>query len=283
MGGGELEAVFRALAEDTDEAAGNIASAIARFTGTTAETEDANVARTLAADAENARAIAAIGKHSGVLADGGLADEGWGGAESAETASGLAGLDSGLVSDGWAGAGHVEASSPEAEAAYAAIRGKAGDVAEIAENTGISQDIIAQVKNHLFLTEHDVPVGPGRVVHGYFTARQDIASLWNKAEEGTLDSSEQDDFRSLISHEYVESRLMESGMPYRSAAPEAWDDGAQMFNPQYFGAHEVATIAADGSLRQWPALGLTPPAASIAPDLSNLDVVVNAARKGLTL
>jgi len=283
MGGGELEAVFRALAEDTDEAAGNIASAIARFTGTTAETEDANVARTLAADAENARAIAAIGKHSGVLADGGLADEGWGGAESAETASGLAGLDSGLVSDGWAGAGHVEASSPEAEAAYAAIRGKAGDVAEIAENTGISQDIIAQVKNHLFLTEHDVPVGPGQVVQGRFTAFEWIGTVWSKAEEGTLSPAEQDQFRWLVSHEYVESRLMESGMPYRSADPMAWEDGAQAFNPQYFGAHEVAPVSSDGSLRQWPALGLTPPETPIAPDLSNIDKVVSAARKGLKL
>jgi len=253
---GELSAVFRALAEDTDQAAGNIAGAMARFTETTADTEDGNVARTLAADAENARAIAAIGRDPAGLA--GRAPAG----------------------TGWAGAGHVEASSPEAEAAYAAIRANTGDVSRIAGNTGISADIIAQVKNHLFLTEHDVPVGPGQIAHGYFTAREDIGSLWNKAEEGTLDSSEQDDFRSLMSHEYVESRLMDGGMPYRSAAPEAWDDGAQLFNPQYFGAHEVAhevaPVAEDGSLRQWPALGLTPPETPIASDLSNLTEVVNA-------
>ena len=93
---GELSAVFRALAEDTDQAAGNIAGAMARFTETTAVTEDGNVARTLAADAENARAIAAIGRDSVTVADGSPAGT------------------------GWAGAGHIEASSPGAEAAYAA-------------------------------------------------------------------------------------------------------------------------------------------------------------------
>ena len=242
---GELSAVFRALAEDTDQAAGNIAGAMARFTETTADTEDGNVARTLAADAENARAIAAIGRDPVTLADG--------------TPAGT----------GWAGAGHVEASSLEAEAAYAAIRANTGDVSRIAGNTGISQDIIAQVKNHLFLTEHDVPVGPGQIAHGYFTADEQVAELWGKAKAGMLDAAEQRQFRSLVSHEYVESRLMDSGMPYRSAAPEAWDNGEQAFNPPYFGAHEAAPKSSNGSLEHWPRLGLTAPGTPIAPDLSN--------------
>jgi hypothetical protein len=267
----ELAAVFRALAEDTDQGAGNIAAAMARFTGTTADTEDGNVARTLAADAETARAIAAIGREPDMLADSTPAGTGWADAGRTPAAA------------GWAGAGHVEASSPEAEAAYAAIRGNAGDVSKIAENTGISPDIIVQVKTHLFLTEHDIPIGPNNVAHGYFTADEEIAGLWGKAEDGTLNPAQQSRLRSLISHEYVESRLMESGMSYRSAAPEAWNGDEQTFNPRYFGAHEVAPIAANGSLRQWPTLGLTPPAAPIAPDLSNLEDVVNAARKGLKL
>ncbi|HEY3608725.1 MAG TPA: hypothetical protein VGL06_14560 [Pseudonocardiaceae bacterium] len=154
---------------------------------------------------------------------------------------------------------------------------------KIAQNTGISQDVIGQVKNHLFLTEHDVPLGPNQISHGYFTADEDIAGLWQKAEQGPLSPAEQDQFRSLMSHEYVESRLMASGMPYRSADPQAWEDGTLMFNPSHFGAHEVAPLSSTGSLRLWPKLGLTPPAAPIAPDLSNIDDVVNAARKGLRL
>jgi hypothetical protein len=246
---GELAALFRSLANDMGEAAGSMAGAISRFTETTADIEDANVARTLAADADTARAIEAIRNGTG----------------------------------GWTGAGHVQASTPEAEAAYAAIRANPDDVAKIAENTGINQDVIAQIKNHLFLSKHDVAISSDEIVHGYFTARPDTAELWAKAEARTLDESEQNQFRWLMSHEYVESRLMEMGMPYRSAAAVAWDGDVQIFTARSFGAHEVAPVAWDGTLRQWPKLGLTPPSTPIAPDLSNLDVIVNAAREGLRL
>jgi hypothetical protein len=246
---GELGAIFRSLADDTSGAAGSIATTISRFTVTTADTEDANVARTLAADADTARAIKAIRGDTG----------------------------------GWSGAGHVEASTPEAEAAYATIRANPADVARIAANTGINEDVIAQVKTHLFLTEHDVPIAPGEIVHGYFTAVPDTAKLWARAEAGPLSQSDQDDFRSLMAHEYVESHLMADGMPYRSADPEAWVDGMQDFNKDHFGAHEVAPKASNGSLSQWQRLGLTPPDARLAPDLSNIDNVVEAARRGLHL
>lgn len=65
MTDGELAAVFKGLAENADQAAGDIAESMARFTEKTADTEDGNVARTLATDAENARAAAAIGKEAG--------------------------------------------------------------------------------------------------------------------------------------------------------------------------------------------------------------------------
>ena len=245
---GELAAIFRSLADDTGEAAGSIATAIGRFTEATADTEDANVARTLAADADSARAIEAIRSDNG----------------------------------GWSGARYIEASSSGEEAAYAAIRAGTTDVAEIAANTGISEDIIAKVKNHLFLTEHDVPVGPHAVVHGYFTPDADIATLWTKAERGTLDAGERKRFQSLMAHEYVESHLMASGMPYRSADPAAWANDRAL-NADHFGAHEAAPRSSDGSMAHWGKLGLTPPEAPIAPDLSNIEDVLNAARRGLGL
>jgi hypothetical protein len=249
---GELAAVFRSLADDTSEAAGSIATAIGRFTVATADTEDANVARTLAADADTARAIEAIRG------------------------------DTGSLTGGWSGARYIEASSPAEEAAYAAIRASTTDVPKIAANTGIPEDIIAQVKTHLFLTEHDVPVGPNQIVHGYFTADRDTALLWKKAEAGTLDAGEAKRFSSLMAHEYVERDLMAAGMPYRSAHPAAWENDREL-NPSHFGAHEAAPRSSDGTLTQWEKLGLTPPEAPIAPDLSNIDDVINAARRGLKL
>jgi hypothetical protein len=246
---GELAAMFRSLADDTSEAAGSMATAISRFTVTTADTEDANVARTLAADADTARAIETI--RAGTR--------------------------------GWGGAGHVQASTPEAEAAYAAIRANPDDVARIAANTGINEEVLSQAKTHLFLTEHDVAIGPGEIAHGYFTAIPDTARLWAKAEGGPLDPADQADLHSLMAHEYVESHLMAAGMPYRSADPEAWVDGMQDFNAEHFGAHDVAPKASNGSLGQWIKLRLTPPEAPLAPDLSNIDNVVDAARRGLNL
>jgi hypothetical protein len=64
MSDGELGAVFQGLAEDAGEAGGEIAESIAKFTDDTAAIEDANVDRTLAAEAENTRAANAIGKET---------------------------------------------------------------------------------------------------------------------------------------------------------------------------------------------------------------------------
>jgi len=251
MGSGELAAIFRGLAADAARSAKRIADSIGHLAETTADIEETNVDRLLETDARVADSFDSL--------------------RSADRAQ----------AGGWSGAGYIERSTPEAEAAYAAIRANTGDVSSIARNTAIDKRIVAQVKNHLFMTEHDVPIGPHQIAHGYFTPNDYVAELWNKAERGSLSKTDQNDFRSLLAHEYVESRLMEDGMPYRSADPATWEDGRIEFNLAYVGAHEVAPLSSTGSLRLWPALGLTPPERPLAPDLSNIDDVVNAARKGL--
>jgi hypothetical protein len=178
----------------------------------------------------------------------------------------------------WTGAGHVTTDSPAAEAAYARIRAATGDVEAISANTGISPAVIARVKQHLFLTEHDVPIPPdGRIAHGYFTAHDGIAVLWDKAQAGPLAPDAQVSFRNLMAHEYVESRLMDSGMPYRSSAPGSWDDGVSWASPEHFGAHDMAPLERNGTLDQWASLGITPPDIALAPDLSNIDDIADAA------
>jgi hypothetical protein len=47
--------------------------------------------------------------------------------------------------------------------AYDRIRLDAGDVDAMADNLGISSSVIDRVKQHLFMREHDIPVGPGQV------------------------------------------------------------------------------------------------------------------------
>jgi hypothetical protein len=248
MGDGGLAAAFKTLAVDAVRTARDIAHSAAGIAEKTADIEERNLRDLLDSDARAGDAFDKIGREP---------------------------------VGGFTGAGHIEQSSRAAEDAYAAIRADTGDVPSIAANTGIDEDVVAQVKKHLFMTVHDVPVGPGQVRSGYFTADERIAELWNKAGRRPLGPDDLNELRSLMSHEYVESRLMESGMPYRSADPASWEDGEIIFNPRHFGAHEAAPTASAASMRHWRALGLTPPSEPIAPDLSNIDDVVDAAKEGL--
>jgi hypothetical protein len=69
--GGAIAAAFRALAEDAAQAGEGIGSSVAKWTEDTADIEDENVSRTLAADAENTRAVTAIRPESEGLPEGG--------------------------------------------------------------------------------------------------------------------------------------------------------------------------------------------------------------------
>jgi hypothetical protein len=256
MGDGGVAAVFKGLAADAARAARNIAHSVGGIAEKTADIEESNLRSLLDTDSRVADSFKNLGR--GPAAEG--------------------------APGGWSGARYVQSPTAEAADAYAAIRANVDDVASIARNTGIDEDVIGQVKNHLFISEHDIPVGPNQIERGNFTADEHLADLWAKAESGRLDDGDADEFRSLMSHEYVESRLMESGMPYRSADPASWnEDGDIVFNPKHFGAHEAAPLSTTGSTRHWRALGLTPPEEPIAPDLSNIGSVVDAARRGLGL
>jgi hypothetical protein len=256
MGDGGIAAVFKGLAADAAGTARKIAHSVGGIAEKTADIEESNLRNLLESDSRAADSFKNAAR----------------------------GTQRGEASGGWSGARYVESASPRGKELYAAIRADTGDVSSIARNTGIDESVIAQVKNHLFMSEHDIPIGPNQIERGNFTPDEHIADLWGKAGRGTLDEDEAAEFRSLLSHEYVESRLMDSGMPYRSADPESWDeDGDITFNPTHFGAHEAAPTSSTGSMRHWKALGLTPPDQPIAADLSNIDTIVDAARRGLGL
>lgn len=170
MADGGLAAAFKSLALDAVRAARTIAHSAAGMAEKTADIEERNLRDLLDSDARAADAFSRIGREP----------EG-----------------------GFTGAGHIEPASRAAEDAYAAIRADTGDVSSIARNTGIDEDVVAQVKKHLFMTEHDVPVGPGQLRTGYFTADERIAELWNQAGRGPLNPDDLNELRSLMSHEYV--------------------------------------------------------------------------------
>ncbi|MGW7022603.1 hypothetical protein ACWGGS_25130 [Streptomyces decoyicus] len=179
----------------------------------------------------------------------------------------------------------------DAVAAYERIRATTDDVPRIAENYGIDPAVVERAKSNLFLEKHDIYNGPGPEGFKpgvYFTAYDEIADLWTRAEKGTLKDME-GSFRGLLIHEYVESRLLEAGAPFTSGHPSAWADNRDWSNG-HLGAHDVAPISfrgapptAKGTLVLWPKMGLEIPNFTLADDLSNLDILVEAAKKGFEL
>lgn len=178
------------------------------------------------------------------------------------------------------GLAHIEPPAlAEHARTYNRIRGLEGDTAGIAENFGIDRSVMDRIKEHIFLRDHWVAVGPNDVRYGRFTPMFTIAESWERAANGTLPPSEHDDFRRWLRHEAVESRLMEWGMPYLSSDPAAfpWDAVYESHAPRatvdHYGAHDLAPAenfpgAYDHYLDGWNAPETQPNA-----DLSNSDEI----------
>lgn len=143
--------------------------------------------------------------------------------------------------------------SPVAERLYAEIRQASGDVEAIACNLAALdpernvqtqralRQVLASVKQHLFVKKHAVALGPKTVKRMRFVAEPDIARLWKGAQQGTLSAEDAAYFRMLIGHEYVEHSLMKAGIPFRSSHPVAWrGDWGSLGVPGHHGAHDLA-------------------------------------------
>jgi hypothetical protein len=176
---------------------------------------------------------------------------------------------------------------PKAEAAYREIRAATDDVPKVADEIGVAPEIVDVAKQNLFTRTHDVAVGPGDIRHGNFTAASEYSDLWKAVMDGKQLTPEQtNQLRSLVAHEYVEAKLMESGIPYQYADPKAWDpEDGYLFARENAGAHQLSPRSMQSNehadlLRHWRALGLTPPPGGLAADLSNIDDIVRIAREG---
>lgn len=182
----------------------------------------------------------------------------------------------------------VDDSSPAEMDQYRRIR-EADDVDALAENSGLPREVIHEAKQHLFMREHDVALGPGDIRRGYFRPDAIYGDLWERIASGSdVTAENRAQFWSLVAHEYVESKLMEAGLPYLSAEPGAWGEGNRAeFLAAYPSAHNTAPLSTQSQvkdlLRHWTKLGLPRDNLRVAPDLSNLDDVVRVAKEGLGL
>lgn len=73
-----------------------------------------------------------------------------------------------------------------------------------------------------------------------------------------------DDLRKLIAHEYIESRLMQSGLPYRVPGE---------LTSYRYGAHELSSLEHTLDFSHWQIMARRDPLLNINHDLSNLDEV----------
>ncbi|OJF13200.1 WXG100 family type VII secretion target [Couchioplanes caeruleus] len=177
-----------------------------------------------------------------------------------------------------------EGFSERAADAYRRIRESPADTPAVAANTGIDPRIVEGMRQNLFVQQHDVALGPDQVERGYFTPHDDIADLWEGATRGTLDAEDISRFRDLAAHEYVENKLMEAGLPYRSAHPDAFDaDGVNILSRDHPGAHDLAPNRwrPEAPFQHWRKFGLDGSALRMSDDLSNLDEIVDATLRGL--
>ncbi|MFI5656572.1 hypothetical protein ACIA71_35760 [Streptomyces anulatus] len=167
------------------------------------------------------------------------------------------------------------------------------DITRISENTGVSKDVLDRVRTHFFLTEHVVSDAPGSARKAYFTPRQDIATILEAASQRALDPAEVVKFERFVAHEYIESHLMDAGMPYLREYPDAWEsfsnDGGKTVDYYHAwprdafdaGAHDLSLNEGTGGFGHWRSLGMDASRVKVAPQLENIDDVVVALKQEL--
>ncbi|MEV4877208.1 hypothetical protein [Streptomyces cyaneofuscatus] len=159
------------------------------------------------------------------------------------------------------------------------------DIRTISQNTGVRTDILDRVRTHFFLTEHIVTDAPGSARKAYFTPRRDIAEIWEAARKRDLSPDEVIKFERFIAHEYIESHLIEAGIPYLHDRPHLWDtftnpgrkpehNHVWPSNARDAGAHDLSLNEGRGGFRHWRSLGMDVSHVEVQPQLKNIEEVV---------
>jgi hypothetical protein len=115
-------------------------------------------------------------------------------------------IESGAVSGSLSGAldPNSKEANEHAKRYYGLVRSMKTDVANIAQNTGFTEEQIKDVKDHLFMTKHDL----GSDKLEYFEENYEIAQSWQRLIEGK--AIEPHDII-LLEHELLEREYMLQG------------------------------------------------------------------------
>lgn len=91
---------------------------------------------------------------------------------------------------------------------YESVRHMKTDTQKISTATGISQDKIDKIKDHVFVKEHELLDGKHRFAPSY-----DMAQSWQRLINGSFEDKD----IVLLKHEYAELRYMEKGLTQNEA------------------------------------------------------------------
>ena len=172
---------------------------------------------------------------------------------------------------------------------YAEIISMTDDVYKIANYLEVSSEIIDKVKKHIFINEHELDIPNYEIntinhIKCNFTPDYEIADLWLKATNQSLQQREIIKFKRFIAHEYIEQALMAEGWPYRS--PNAWRDHpirgfGNWPTPECYGAHDIApNTNRPNPFSHWDTIiGKSAEGLILADNLSNLDELIEAIKK----
>lgn len=103
---------------------------------------------------------------------------------------------------------YSKAAEKHANTYYESVRHMTTDTTRISKATGISQDKIDKIKNHIFIDEHDLIDGRKR-----FDPSYDMSQSWQRLISGNFQEKD----IVLLKHEYAELRYMEKGLSQNEA------------------------------------------------------------------
>lgn len=120
---------------------------------------------------------------------------------------------SGIIKSGAVSGGLIpdsDEAQAHAERYYESVRKMKTDVRNIAQNTGFSEEEISQIKNHVFINEHDL----GGEVPERFYPNYAMSQSWQRLIDG---KNIQKHDLTLLNHEKMESNLMKQGYSQKEA------------------------------------------------------------------
>ena len=109
-----------------------------------------------------------------------------------------------------------------AQKMYEGIRNSTDDVAKIAKNTGISEQRIQRIKEHVFYNEHNLEYGVGRLPPDY-----EMAEAWNRLKFGKFNQNDME----LLNHEILKTKFEGIFKTDQLKAHRATEKSGRMWDP----------------------------------------------------